>query len=297
MKINTAKMFTIDALKSLKRNKTITIATIATVMVTLLIFGVFVLVGMNVSETVKDIEGKTEVQVYLKEDITQEQMDEIKAQASSKKGVKDVQYVDKDTAWTDFSKQFDNYQDILKGYEGEKNPLSDSYIVKLEGAEYADKIETEVKELPGVDSIRNDKDTLKKIESFAATVKWIGIIIFVVLAAVSIFLIMNTIKLTVYSRRKEVGIMKFVGATDWFIRWPFMIEGIIIGIIGSILSNISLFFIYKAVSTSITSAMFMSATLVPAGVVLYGLIWPFILAGTVLGAVASFIALRRFLIV
>lgn len=297
MKINTAKMFTIDALKSLKRNKTITIATIATVMVTLLIFGVFILVGLNVGKTVEEIEGKTEVQVYLKEDITKEQMKTIEAEAKKKTGVKEVVYVDKDEAWEDFSKQFENYQDILKGYEGEKNPLSNSYLVKLESADYADKVETEMKELPGVDTIRNDKDTLKKIDSFATTVKWIGVILFIVLAAVSVFLIMNTIKLTVYSRRREVGIMKFVGATDWFIRWPFMIEGIIIGIIGGIISNLCLFAIYKAVSNAIVSSMFMSASLVPASFVLYALIWPFILAGVLLGAFASYIALRRFLIV
>ena len=120
--------------------------------------------------------------------------------------------------------------------------------------------------------------------------------LFVILIGVSIFLIMNTTKLTVYSRRREVGIMKFVGATDWFIRWPFVIEGMVIGLIGATLACGTLFFAYNALFNW-ASSQFMFMSLVPVNYVLTTLTGEFMIGGIVVGGIASIIALRKFLIV
>ena len=131
------------------------------------------------------------------------------------------------------------------------------------------------------------KDKFKWLKIAAIAVLFIG---------VSIFLIMNTIKLAVYSRRREVGIMKFVGATDWFIRWPFVIEGIIIGAIGSLLATAVLYFIYRGVFGFIASNLLI-ANLVPVSFVLTTLLGGFLLGGIVVGAIGSIAALRKFLVV
>ena len=123
-----------------------------------------------------------------------------------------------------------------------------------------------------------------------------GGVLFFVFIGVSIFLIMNTIKLAVYSRRREVGIMKFVGATDWFIRWPFVIEGMIIGAVGSLLATALLYFIYRGVFGFIASNLLI-ANLVPVSFVLTTLLGGFLLGGIVVGAIGSIAALRKFLVV
>ena len=134
------------------------------------------------------------------------------------------------------------------------------------------------------------------ISKFVDVVQIVGIGLFVVFVGVSVFLIMNTIKLTVYSRRREVGIMKFVGATDWFIRWPFVIEGIVIGAIGSLLSSILLYFAYNGIFRWIVSSMFI-VNLVQPQFVLTTLLACFVGGGVVVGAIGSIFALRKFLIV
>ncbi len=176
------------------------------------------------------------------------------------------------------------------------NPLPSSFIVKLENPESATAISESVKELVGVEGVSSQQDIINTITKFVDGFKILGMGLFILFIAVSIFLITNTIKLTVYSRRREVGIMKFVGATDWFIRWPFIIEGIIIGAIGSLASSGLLFFAYKFVVKAIVTNMFY-VSLVPVTFVFSTLIWIFLAGGMVIGAIGSFAALRKFLVV
>ena len=127
-------------------------------------------------------------------------------------------------------------------------------------------------------------------------VRVVGIVLFIILIGVSIFLIMNTTKLTVYSRRREVGIMKFVGATDWFIRWPFIIEGMVIGLLGAMLSVIGVYFIYRF-GVGIIANNILMVSLINPTYVLTMLSWQFALGGIAVGGIASYIALRKFLVV
>lgn len=150
--------------------------------------------------------------------------------------------------------------------------------------------------MTGVEGIGNQQEVIDTISKFVDVVQIVGIGLFIVFIGVSVFLIMNTIKLTVYSRRREVGIMKFVGATDWFIRWPFVIEGIVIGAIGAFLSSIVLYFAYNAVFKWIVSSMFI-VNLVQPQFVLTTLLACFVGGGILIGAIGSIFALRKFLIV
>ena len=296
MKINTINYFIVDALKSIKRNITVSFAAMLTVLVTFFVLGTFTLVGLNFNKTIEDVADKIEIKVYLQDDIKLVNQREVEIKLAEKEGVKAVTYESKDEAFTKLKKDLEGNSGMLEGYSLENNPLASSYIVTLEDASYAGDVSKAVEDMTGVESITNQQELIEKISNVVDFVQILGIVLFFVFIGVSIFLIMNTIKLAVYSRRREVGIMKFVGATDWFIRWPFVIEGMIIGAVGSLLATAILYFIYRGVFGFIASNLLI-ANLVPVSFVLTTLLGGFLLGGIVVGAIGSIAALRKFLVV
>lgn len=296
MKINTINYFIVDALKSIKRNITVSFAAMLTVLVTFFVLGTFTLVGLNFNKTIEDVADKIEIKVYLQDDIKLVNQREVEIKLAEQEGVKAVTYESKDEAFTKLKKDLEGNSGMLEGYSLENNPLASSYIVTLEDASYAGDVSKAVEDMTGVESITNQQELIEKISRVVDFVQILGVVLFFVFIGVSIFLIMNTIKLAVYSRRREVGIMKFVGATDWFIRWPFVIEGMIIGAVGSLLATAILYFIYRGVFGFIASNLLI-ANLVPVSFVLTTLLGGFLLGGIVVGAIGSIAALRKFLVV
>lgn len=296
MKINTVNHFISDAFKSLRRNKTICFASIITVIITFFVLGIFVLITKNVGLALNDVQSKVELKVFLKDDIKLIEQREVEIKLHELPGVKEVQYESKEQAFTSFEDSTKDNKGLLEGYSLEKNPFPASFIVKLTDPKDAEAVTNGVKDLPGVESIGNQQDLINTITKVVNGVKVIGAVLFVILVGVAVFLIMNTTKLTVYSRRREVGIMKFVGATDWFIRWPFIIEGMIIGLVGSVLSTALVFFAYKGFVSWIASKM-LYVSLINVSYVGTALLWQFAIGGLVVGGVASYAALRKFLIV
>ena len=296
MKINTINYFIVDALKSIKRNITVSFAAMLTVLVTFFVLGTFTLVGLNFNKTIEDVADKIEIKVYLQDDIKLVNQREVEIKLAEQEGVKAVTYESKDEAFTKLKKDLEGNSGMLEGYSLENNPLASSYIVTLEDASYAGDVSKAVEDMTGVESITNQQELIEKISNVVDFVQILGIVLFFVFIGVSIFLIMNTIKLAVYSRRREVGIMKFVGATDWFIRWPFVIEGMIIGAVGSLLATAIMYFIYRGVFGFIASNLLI-ANLVPVSFVLTTLLGGFLLGGIVVGAIGSIAALRKFLVV
>ena len=294
MKISTIKHFFIDALKSLKRNRTLSLAAVITVFITFFIFGTFMLLGLNFNKAVEDVASKVEIKVYLKDEIKLVEQREIEIKITEQEGVEEVIYETKEEAFLNFKESFKNNPGLLEGYDLEKNPLQNSFIVKLEDPSFADPITNSVVEMTGVDNVSNQRDMIESISAFVKVVRYLGIGLFIIFIGVSIFLITNTTKITVFSRRREIGIMKYVGATDWFIRWPFIIEGIIIGILGSVVATILLYFGYDFIYNYIVSSTFMVNLLEP-GFVIVDLGLGFVGGGVVIGAIGSAIALRKFL--
>ena len=296
MRFSSVKHFIDDAFKSLWRNRTISLASIATVTATLFIFGVFLLTALNISKGVADVESKIEVRVFLDLEATEEQMANVESQLLDEEGVSEVIFETKEEALNNFREQLKGKEELLDGYDETNNPMQNSFIVRLTDPSYAKAIEEKYNNVEGVDEVGNDQNVIDQIASIAKTIRWVGIVIFIILIAVSLFLIGNTIKITVFSRRREVGIMKFVGATDWFIRWPFVIEGIIMGTIGALISIVILYFAYNYIFDNITKSM-LTAQLIMPSYVFSTMIWEFILAGILIGAAGSIISLRKFLVV
>ena len=242
MRMSIFSYFLGDAFKSLKRNKTMSLASIITIFATLFVFGIFLLIGLNIDSGVKSVEDKIEVKVYMNKDISITEKNQLREKLSSSAGVKEVVFESKEQALQNAKKQLGEYSSVLEGYEdATKNPLPSSYIVKLNSPGDAKNIVKNFEKADGVESIGNDQEIVNTISRIAKTIRWVIVVLFAILAFISVFLIVNTIKLTVFSRRREIGIMKFVGATDWFIRWPFIIEGIIIGLVGAVISELVLY--------------------------------------------------------
>ncbi|MFC4782458.1 permease-like cell division protein FtsX [Eubacterium multiforme] len=296
MKINTVSHFISDASKSLRRNKTICFASVITVLITFFVLGIFLLMTKNVGLALDNVQSKVELKVFLKDDIKLIEKREVEIKLHELPGVKEVQYESKDDAFKSFQESTKENKGLLEGYSLDKNPFPASYIVKLSDPSYAKSVTEGIKNLPGVESIGNQQDLINTITKVVNAIKGVGLVLFIILVGVAVFLIMNTTKLTVYSRRREVGIMKFVGATDWFIRWPFIIEGMIIGLVGALLSVLLIFIAYKGFITWISGKLLL-ISLVPLSYVGTSLLLYFALGGLVVGGVASYAALRKFLIV
>jgi cell division transport system permease protein len=296
MKINTIIHFIKDAFTSLKRNKTISLASVITVLITFFVLGIFMLIAVNINKGINNVQEKVELKIYLKDDIKLIDQREIEIKLREFDGVKDVVYQSKEEEFKNFQSTANNNDGLLKGYTLQSNPFNASFTVKLEAPEYASTVSEGIKNFEGIDTIGEQQQLVDKIIKIVSGIKVVGLVLFVILVGVSIFLIMNTTKLTVYSRRREVGIMKFVGATDWFIRWPFVIEGMVIGLIGATLACGTLFFAYNALFKW-ASLQFMFMSLVPVNYILTTLSGEFMIGGIVVGGIASIIALRKFLVV
>jgi cell division transport system permease protein len=296
MKINTITYFIKDAFTSLKRNKTISIASVITVLITFFVLGIFTLVAANINKGINNVQNKVELKIFLKDDIKLIDQREIEIKLREFDGVKDVVYSSKAEEFTNFQSTTNNNEGLLKGYTLEHNPFNSAFTVKLESPEYASAITEGIKDFEGIETIGDQQELVDKIVSIVNGLKVVGFGLFAILVGVSIFLIMNTTKLTVFSRRREVGIMKFVGATDWFIRWPFVIEGMVIGLIGSVLACGTLFFAYNGLVKWLASQL-PYISIVPTIYILTTLSWEFVVGGIVVGGFASVIALRKFLIV
>lgn len=293
MKINTINYLVNDAFKSLKRNKTISIASVITVIITFFVLGVFVLVAQNANQMIAGLEDKIEIQVYLKDDIKLIDQREIQVKLKEQDGVESIEYESAEDA---YNKVLKSNPEFLKGYTLEKNPFPASYIVKLSDANKISSVSKAIDKMTGVESVESQKNIVTTMQKVIKVVKTVGFALGIILAAVSVFLIMNTTKLTVYSRRREVGIMKFVGATDWFIRWPFIIEGMVIGLIGAIISSLLLYMGYCFALKGIGSVfLMMSFSFISSSYILTNVIFIFMGGGMLIGGIASYLALRKFL--
>lgn len=284
-----------DAFKSLKRNFSVTIASIATVFATILIFGVFLMLALTVNSLVKNVEEQIQVRIYMVENFTQTQKTNLEKKISNQVGIKEIIFETRQEAFKNAQESLGSEFNYLQGFDPvNKNPFPDSFIVSLDKPEYIDKFIEAVGKEPGVESIGNDSDTVNKIINWGKTIRTVGFIIFGVLVLVSLFLIGNTIKLAVYGRRREIEIMKFVGATNWYIRWPFIIEGIMIGLAGALLAVGALYVGYRYAYVQAHIAI-PFITLPDPSVIKYWLSWEFAVAGIIIGAAGSFLSIRKHL--
>ena len=230
-----------EGIRNLFKNKKSTVASLCIMMATMLMFGIFFIIGENINHIMKTIEEEQGMQVFIIEEADSKEVQEVRDMISSIDGVASATIYTKQDALDEMKVKLKDNQEVLAGYDGDNNIFPDSVIVKLTDLEKSAEVQEKIYQIQingknYIDEIRSSDKTINALINIANGIKIVTGVLLVLLIAISVFIISNTIKLTVHERRKEISIMKYVGATNSFIRWPFIVEGIIIGIISALLT-------------------------------------------------------------
>jgi cell division transport system permease protein len=283
-----------EAFGSLRRNYFMTIAALVTVFLSIVVLGGVLVFVYTTDALLKEVEQKVEITVYLKTDPdpTQDEIDAMQSEILSWPEVKNSVFVSKQDALERLKEDFKDNPEILEGLTG--NPLPASFEVALVDPQSVDEVASRFEEKTIVDEVRYGKEVADKLFSFTSQARNFLLIFIVLLGIVAILLISNTIRLSIFARKREVEIMKLVGATNWFIRWPFVIEGITVGFFGALAAVVVVLLLNSFLVGRIRESMPFMA--VPLDAVPYALVTLLLLAvGVVIGAAGSGIGLRRFL--
>ena len=285
-----------QAFLQIGRNKGMSLASVFAITAMMLILGLFFVVTVNINLFTEMVKSDyDQVEIFLLDSTTTEEAQQIMDDFEEQKSVKKVEYRTKDDAlkimksrWGESSYLLDSLGD---------NPLPNSILITVSSLEGAGDITEYAADMEGVEDVKYYQETVEKLTKVTNFLQIAALIIMAFLVVVSVVVVSNTIKLTVFARAREISIMKYVGATNWFIRGPFLAEGIIIGVFASLVSAGITFAIYSKVVEIIGVQVMtiLSSPLVPAGYLSMNLICIFLAMGISIGAWGSIISMRRFL--
>lgn len=293
MKLRTSEYFIQEVFRSLKRNNWMTFASIGTVTVSLFVLGVFLLLVLNMNRLASTLESQVQISVYLEDGVSEARKGSIQQEIEGLAGINDVTYVDRAEAEQRLRERLGD-QGYLLDALGDENPLPDSFAVTVEDPAFVETAAGTIGQFDGVEEARYGQDVATHLFDITRLIRIFGLVLMVLLCGATLFIISNTIRLTVFARRKEIAIMKYVGATDWFIRWPFLLEGVVMGFAGGLLSALVLRSFYAAMAAKIydTLAFF---PLLPQYPFMNYVTLAILAAGIFIGALGSTISLKRFL--
>lgn len=294
MKIRGVRYFFSEAFKNIFSNGWMTIASIFTVIASLLVLGVFLTLTINVNGMVGDLQEGYQIIAFVDEKVNDDGVRTIGEEIKSLPNVADATLTTSAERLENLKEKMGENASKLDRYKDD-NPLRNMYQVTLEDLSLSSDTIKALDRIDGIAKIQRNEDAINKLVSMAGYIQNFSLWIIVALAIVSIFIISNTIRLTVYTRRKEINIMKFVGATDWFIRWPFIIEGIFIGLIGAGISiglTLGGYSLLEGIVKSLNIALF---TIKPLSELITVFLVSFLGLGAILGGIGSFISVRKHL--
>lgn len=279
------------------RNRAMSLASMFSITAMLLILGLFFLVMVNIGVAIEEAKQDfEEVSAYLEDEVSYETAQSMIMQLEGMDEVEDIYYLDKDTAMEQW--KADQWGDDAYMLDGlVENPLPNSIEIKVSKLEDADAVAKVLGTFDGIKKVNYYKETVDKLVKVTDSLKLGMLIIMGFLVVVSVVVVSNTVKLTVFARQHEIEIMKYVGATNWFIRGPFLIEGIIIGLFSAIVSVGLTALVYSRVidAVSLDLSLIIGMSMVPLKFMASNLIWIFVALGVSIGACGSIISMRRFL--
>lgn len=300
MKFSTLLYNFVQGFKNIWRNKMFSLASIATMTACIFLFGLFYSLGTNFEKVVKDVEESVSVTVFFNEGISDVEVQRIGEAISQRREIAKYEYVSADQAWESFKDvYFDGDENAAASFAGD-NPLANSanYQIYLSDVEGQDDLVTFLQSLDGVREVRYSQVAAKTLTDFNRLMKYIFVSIVAILIAVAIFLISNTITVGISVRKEEIAIMKLIGAKDSFVRSPFVVEGVAIGLIGSVIPLLILWVLYNRIITYVADKFkFLSGMMdfVPASTVFKTLVPVALLLGVGIGYIGSRFTLRKHL--
>lgn len=285
-----------QAFTQINRNKGMSATSIFAITAMMLILGLFFVITVNVNLFTEVVKQDYDlVEIYLKDSTNTAQSDEIMAQLKNLKGVKEVEYRDKAEALDIMKVRWGDSGYLLDSLGN--NPLPNSVLVTVSDLESATSVTTQAAKLDGIENVKYYQETVEKLTKATDFLQLAALIIMGFLVVVSVVVVANTIKLTVFNRSREISIMKYIGATNWFIRGPFLAEGVIIGVFSSLISVGITALVYgkivQVIGTDIMSII--SSPLVPVGYLAGNLVCIFLAIGVSIGACGSIVSMRKFL--
>lgn len=281
------------ATSSIRKNGPMSAASISTVAVSLLVLAIFLLLAVNLEHMATTLESQVEIRAYLASDWDRAKKVDLEARIGAIAGVREVTFVTREEALERLKQQFGPQQGLLEAVE-EMNPLRDAFEVRVSQTDLVGPAAEEIGQLPGVEDVTYKQEIVERLFQLTRALRLAGLVLVLCLAAGTLFIISNTIRLTIFARRREVGIMKLVGATDSLIRWPFVLEGMILGLLGAALATLAAWLAYIRLVRAISLALPFLPVL-PGQPLLRELAVLLLTLGAIIGAAGSALSLRRFL--
>lgn len=292
MRTRTYFYFLRQSFINLSRNALMSIASIGIVTVSLLILGSFMMFATSINHLIGGLESQVEVIVFLKDSTGDLDIQKLQAEFQKLPDISEMKFVSKAEAFGRLKEKMGNQSKVLNSVKS--NPLPNSFEIKAKDPEKVEALAALFMRQPQVEEVKYGKEVVDKLFAFTKIVRIIGVCIMLILSVATIYIIVNTIRLTVFARRKEIRIMKLVGATDWFIRWPFIIEGVLLGFLGAL---IAVFLIQQSYVLLISELQKQLPFLPLTGDLseVTQLSYCLLVVGTVIGSLGSTISLRKFL--
>ena len=285
-----------EGIRNVFKNKKSTGASLTIMCMAMLIFGLFFIIGENINHIMKNIQEDQGMQVFIDSNATEERIKEIGQEIKSINGVNTTEYVSKSDTLNEIKEGLKEYSGLIEAIPDDI--LRSSYIVTLTDLELNDQVQNAINNIENVAKITSSNKTISTLVNLARGIRIVTFFILIILIAISIFIIANTIKLTVHARRKEISIMKYVGATNSFIRWPFIVEGMIIGIIAAFITILIVGVLYNLVANSIMNSEIikdLSISLVSFSDMFNLIIFTYLALGIGIGIIGSSISMRKYL--
>jgi len=296
MKIRTLGRHVREGVKNLGRNGWMSFASISAVTFTLFILGVFLILAMNVNYFAQSVEQQVEIRVFMADLTTKENMQKFEQDVRALDKVQSVEFISKEEGLKQFKESMGEKAYLFDGLE-KGNPLPDAFVVKTKLPQDTPIVANQIKKMEFVRSLNYGEGTVEKLFAATDTVRNVGIGFIIGLGFTAMFLIANTIKLTIVARRREIEIMKLVGATNWFIRWPFFVEGLLMGVTGALIPIIMLgvgyYYLLDAIRSSFEATQLFK--LLPLFPLVNQVALALLAIGAFIGIWGSLVSVRRFL--
>ncbi|MBU9673579.1 permease-like cell division protein FtsX [Planococcus sp. CP5-4] len=292
MKIRTFGRHIKESLKSLGRNGWMTFASVSAVTVTLLLVGVFVMIMMNLNKVADDLENDVEIKVFVSLDAEEEDVAELEEEISGLEGVESADFSTKEEELTDLVLDFGEELSLFE----QSNPLFDVFYVKATEPQQTETVANEIAAFEYIEDVEYGEGKIEKLFNFLNAGRNVGLILILALLFTAMFLISNTIRITIVARRTEIEIMKLVGATNWFVRVPFILEGMWLGILGSIIPIGLVVLLYQKITEFVqprlSGELFQLLEFSP---FIYQVSALILAMGVFIGIWGSFMSIRKFL--
>ena len=299
MKLSGVKYLTKQGIDNIWKNRMMAFASFCVLLVSLLLVGISILFYVNLNSIIGGIENKNEVIVFLDQNITQEETEDVQAKLEQIDNINDISFYSKDEAFDSMKDSMAEYADVFDSL-GDDNPLPDSFRIKIKDINLTSETVTLINELDHVSSIRAPYDFVNILTEMRKIISWVAMAIIIALVIVSMVIISNTTKASVFARRNEISIMKYVGATDAFIRVRFFVEGMITGIVAGIGATVITWLGYDAVVDLLTKEVNVlniigMGSIIPFNNIIFKVAGAYIVAGAFIGALGSALSTRKYL--